>query len=111
MERMRWGKERKLVEMAQMGCLTQIQSAGRAEGSLGVARTFAAAVAVVVVAVAVEGVIAVAAVGVTIPLVVERVGAEPVVAPVTLVVDVATRPVVEPIELAWLLVELVAAKG
>lgn len=109
MERMRWGKERKLVEMAQMGCLTQIQSAGRAEGSLGVARTFAAVVAAVVVAV--EGVIAVAAVGVTIPLVVERVGAEPVVAPVTLVVDVATRPVVEPIELAWLLVELVAAKG
>lgn len=102
---MRWEKERKLVEMARMGCLTQIQSAGRSKGSLGVARTFAAA------AVAAEGVIAVAAVDVTIPLVVERVGAEPVVAPATLVVDVATRPVVEPIELAWLLVELVAAKG
>lgn len=106
---MRWGKERKLVEMAQMGCLTQIQSAGRSEDSLGVARTFAAAVAAAVVAA--EGVIAVAAVGVTNPLVVERVGAEPVVAPVILVVDVATRPVVEPIELAWLLVELVVAKG
>lgn len=106
---MRWEKERKPVEMAQMGCLTQIQSAGRAKGSLGVARTFAAAAAAAVVAA--EGVIAAAVVDVTIPLVVERVGAEPVVAPVTLVVDVATRPVVEPIELAWLLVELVAAKG
>jgi len=105
---MRWEKERKLVEMAQMGCLTQIQSAGRSEDSLGVARTFAAAAVAVVAA---EGVIAAAAVDVTIPLVVERVGAEPVVAPVTLVVDVATRPVVEPIELAWLLVELVVAKG
>lgn len=104
-ERMRWEKGRKLVERVQMDCSTQIQSAERSKGSPGVART-AAAVAVVA-----EGVIAVAAVDVTIPLAAERVGVEPVVAPVILVVDAATRPVVEPIGLAWLLVELAAAKG
>lgn len=102
---MRREKEKRLVERVQMGCLTQIQLAGQSKGSPGAARIFAAAAAVA------EGVIAVAAVDVTIPLAVERVGAEPVVGPATLAVDVATRPVVGPTGLAWLLVELAAARG
>ena len=111
------GKGRKPAEQVQMGCLTQTQSAGRSRGSPGVAGTSVAAAAAVVVVVvvaaaaAVGGTTAVAAVGVAIPLVVGRAGAEPVVAPVILAVDATIQLAVEPIASAWLLVEPVVATG
>jgi len=86
-----------------MGCLTRTRSVGWSGGSLGVARTSAAAAA--------EGASVVAAVGVAILLVVGQVGAEPVVAPATLVVGATIQPVVEPIVLAWPLAGPVVAKG
>ena len=94
----------------QTGCLTQIRSAGRPKDSPGVAGTSAVAVAVVVAAVAVEGTTVAAAVGVTILLAVGRVGAEPVVVPVTLAADATTQPVVEPIVPAWPLAGLAVAR-
>ena len=101
---MEQGKERKPVEQVRMGCLTRTRSAGWSKGSLGVAKTSAAAADA-------EGASVAAAVGEAILLVVGQVGAELVVAPATLVVGATIQLVVGPIVLAWPLVGLVVAKG
>ena len=98
-----------------MGYLTQTRLAERSRGSPEVAGTSVVVVVVVVVVVAAAaaagGTIAVAVVGVAIPLAVGRVGAGPVVVPVTLAVDASIQLVVEPIAPAWPLVEPVVAMG
>ena len=102
---MREGRVRKPAEQVQTGCLIQTRSAGRSEGWPEVARTSVAAAA------AAGGTIVVAVVGVATPLVVGRVGVEPVVVAVTLAVDATIHPVVGPIAPAWLLVGPAVATG
>lgn len=84
-----------------MDCLTQTRSVVRSRGLPGVARIPEAAAGVegtavaVAVAAGVVGGTAVAVADAAIPLVVGRVGVEPVVEPVTPAVDVTIQPVVE----------------
>jgi len=100
----------KQAERVRTGCLTQTRSVGRPRAEDRVAKTSV----VVVASAAVEEATAVAVAGVAIPLVAGRVAAGRVAVGRTVeppAVDGSSRSVVEPIEPAWPVVQLVVAKG